>query len=797
MHSDPAELTANGNSGESLSGSPPRLLNRATMIESLAVLLIGISLMHFFYAGTGGVLGDERGVPGHDSFYHIKMAELLPQRGLLHQFEWLKFCYFTDEGQDFVSHHYGFHVLLAPFVALSQRLTGDTLAGARWAIMTTFGLNLVLFNLLLISEGVRWRWVWLMFFLLLPFQFFTRHAYVRAIAPSLTFMLLITLLMFRRRHVLTGLAVMAYTHLYLGGVIYAPVLVVLFVFSCIAAPRRDRYVPWRLIIFSLSGWTLGIVLHPYRDGMVEFLRLQVFGSGLSPDISVGREWKPYKGVWWFAQMSGTLLIVWSAALALRLRFGERIGAKTLMLLLAHFAFLTLTFKARRFIEYWPMFCLLSAAYLANPILQRAAVSIQRSINRVPDFRSAAPGLAIAFAVVLGLMFSALHVSSSPSVKPFMDQRFVWLLLVVVYILATVVIPRLTAHPIALTPLVQRTRALYVGITAAGFVAASISFAAHPLCEVQRKSRCGYDLPAIRGAMAFLEANSQPGDVVFTDDWDVFPVFFHYNTHNHYVVGLDPKFTHARRPDLWERYVKISRGQVPADVFVDMPAEDGKKPKRRLHIELQDIREHFGASYVVTDRDHKPLAKMLSNAQGFSELVYPSSDYEASQDEPYLIFRIQSGGSDADGENAPTANVPQENVVYLSSLNPVSAAQGWGDLVADRSVGGGPIRLGKRVYPKGLGTHAPSKLEYEIPAGFAHFEAMVGVDHDTTGRGSVIVSVYLDGERRFQSGVLTGVSDAVPIRIPLGSARRLLLEANPTPDGKQHDHLDWADARFTR
>ncbi|MCH8242842.1 MAG: hypothetical protein IH897_09555, partial [Planctomycetes bacterium] len=157
MPSDPAELTANGKNGESLTGSPPRLLNRATLIESLAVLLIGVALMHFFYAGTGGVLGDERGVPGHDSFYHIKMAELLPQRGLLHQFEWLKFCYFTDEGQDFVSHHYGFHVLLAPFVALSQRLTGDTLPGARWAVMTMFGLNLVLFNLLLISEGVRWR----------------------------------------------------------------------------------------------------------------------------------------------------------------------------------------------------------------------------------------------------------------------------------------------------------------------------------------------------------------------------------------------------------------------------------------------------------------------------------------------------------------------------------------------------------------------------------------------------------------------------------------------------------------
>jgi hypothetical protein len=38
------------------------------------------------------------------------------------------------------------------------------------------------------------------------------------------------------------------------------------------------------------------------------------------------------------------------------------------LLLINFAFLLLTFKARRFIEYWPPFCVLSAAYLSAPVL---------------------------------------------------------------------------------------------------------------------------------------------------------------------------------------------------------------------------------------------------------------------------------------------------------------------------------------------------------------------------------------------------------------------------------------------
>jgi hypothetical protein len=761
--------------------------------EALAVFAIGAALMNFIYAGAAG---DVVGVPGHDSFYHIKMASLIPEHGLLDRFPWLKFTWFVEEGDAFVSHHYGFHVLLLPFVTVSHWLTGDYLPGARWAIVTTFGTTVMLLNLLLITGRVRWRWLWLFFFLLMPFQFFNRHAFIRAISPSLMFMLLIALLMFRRRYRLTGLAVLAYTHLYLGGVIYAPLLVGLYVVASIVGPRGDREVPLRLILWTAGAWVVGVLIHPYSGGMLEFLELQVFGSGLSPDISVGREWKPYKGVWWFAQMSGTILLLWSIAVCLRFRLGSRLSAQELFFLLAHFAFLLLTFKARRFVEYWPVFCLLSAAFLAGPLIRRLNGWLEHTREPATFHRT---GGLWGSTVVLTLACAALCYGASQrsGIDGFLSEWRVWAMLAVMYLFVPLGrIWSASAAPVVKSNFLLRSlKTLRVMVLGVAFLAATACFAGPQLVDMQRTARCGYDLPAIESAMTFLAENSEPGDVVFTDDWDIFPVYFYYNSHNHYIVGLDPKFTHARRPDLWERYVKVSRGQVPADVTVEMPGPTSVRKQERIHIALEDIRDHFGAGYVVTDNDHKPLAAKLADAEDFAELIYPSTDYDEVRDVPYLVFRVREEGEPRPPEPEQPRDTPTE--VYLSSLTPLSMEQGWGDFVADVSVGGGPIHVGGRRYARGLGTHTPSKLLYAIPQGYDAFRATVGINRSTDGQGSAVVSVSLDDEVVFTSSVLTGTSEPAVVHIPLGGAKRLLLEAHPTDDGKRHDHVDWADARFIR
>ncbi|MCH8251368.1 MAG: NPCBM/NEW2 domain-containing protein [Planctomycetes bacterium] len=832
-------------------------------LELVAVFAIGVMVMTYIYAAPVAADGSGVGVPGNDSFYHIKMSAMMAEHGTLHRFPWLRFSWFSqhgsdDTGDDFISHHYGFHMMMRPFLAVAKGLERDRLAGGRWAICTFFGISLVLFHAILIGEGLRWRWIWLIGFAMLPSQFFGRHAFARAISPSLMWMLLEVFLLFRRRYLLAGLAVAAYVLTYLGGIIYAAMIGVFYIGACFVGPKEDRSFPWKAALFGVGGLLLGVLLYPYPTGAIfEFLRLQVFGSGLSPDIPVGREWNPYDNVWWFATMCGPLLAIWATSLALRLRFGPRLGAKEWSVLLINFTFFVLTLKAKRFIEYWPPFCLLSAALLAGPLVNRVAAYFDAEDQ--PD-RGRSPVWGIVASLIALAVTAGLAIIVLPS-GGFVADWQVWILLATLYMLAPIAKAWLVSdggrsHPhsstihglgvlatgiafaaaiafiwvafpsgetepnatiaVGVVPwiivggaflvtaavVIRRRRdlpgprpmiALRRGATtvvAGILVVTIIAVTGGPNLHARQKDvKCKFDRTAVRQAMNFLKGHSAPGDVVFTDDWDIFPVYFYYNTHNNYIVGLDPKFTHHRAPQLWDRYVKVSRGKVPSTI--DAPKTEGETGSgKKLVVKLEDIREYFGARYVITDRDHKTLAGKLNKAKHFAELIYPSPDYSTCSNDPYLIFRVK----DADeGSFAPPPG--KDGIVFLSALTPDSVTQGWGELATDRSVGGGAIRLGKKAYVRGVGTHAPSKIEYAIPEGYDTFEAVVGVSRSTNGEGSIVAAVDLDDKQVFVTKTLTGTSDPAIVRIPLDGATKLTLRVDPTSDGKRFDHVDWAMARF--
>jgi len=830
-------------------------------VEAVGVFMLGFALMSYFYAASTPNRGDEIGAPGHDSFYHVAMASMLPEHGLLREFPWLRHTYFRDQGHDFVSHHFGFHLLLLPFVKAAEWLTGDALAGGRWAISAVFGANLLLFHLLLRQRRVPWRWLWIALFLLLPDQFFARHAYVRAIGPSLMFMQLILLAMFARRYWLAALAIAAYVQLYLGAVFYGPVIVAVFAGAQLAAPREEREIPWKLTLLTAAGWAVGVFAYPYSAGMFEFLKMQVFGSGLSPDIEVGREWLPYTDAWFLIKMAATLLSVWVAALLLRLRLGPRLDARETALVALQFIFLLLTFKARRFIEYWPPICLLSTAYLAAAPLARL-IETGRSwfAARGGGVRIAAQGagiLALAgactaawnamdasgaagallaewrvwAALILVLALPALvRAGSAPAAADgqaplgrvlavcaggltvfgacalaawgargadagtsrMTVPGFAWGLLVVAYAL----IPLFTLRRIVVQPLTRPAALAHICaivLLALTLPAATIALGAPAYASAAQQVRCFYNLADTREVMAYLKSNANPGDVIFTDDWDVFPLYFYHNRYNHYIVGLDPKFTHQREPDLWNRYVKISRGEIPSTIRLVHETEDGQS---QAIVGLEDIRERFGARYVLADSDHRRLTEALARTPELAELVFPEGTYEQVRHAPYLIFRMRERDEAAEfAATRSTAPAPTDGPTYLSEMRPLAASQGWGELGADRSVDGNPIRLGGDTYLRGLGAHAPAKLLYSVPAGAAWFEALVGIDDETDGNGSAVAAVAVDGQTVYESPRLSGGAPPASVRIPLQGARQIQLEARPTEDGQTFDHVSWANARF--
>jgi Gpi18-like mannosyltransferase len=142
-----------------------------------------------------------------------------------------------------------------------------------------------------------------------------------------------------------------------------------------------------------------------------------------------------------------------------------------------------------------------------------------------------------------------------------------------------------------------------------------------------------------------------------------------------------------------------------------------------------------------------------------------------------------------------ASLRSSSSVYLSGLSPVSHHQGWGELQANTSVVGSVMVFDDTVYLRGLGTHAPSRITYDIPSDVSHFRAIAGIDRSAKGQGTATVFVELDGRPVFESSIDGATKTFVPIDVPLDGAKRLTLRADATADGNRQDHVSWALARF--
>jgi hypothetical protein len=66
-------------------------------------------------------------------------------------------------------------------------------------------------------------------------------------------------------------------------------------------------------------------------------------------------------------------------------------------------------------------------------------------------------------------------------------------------------------------------------------------------------------PSYRGAAMTLHRESDPGDIVFTGDWDDMPQLFFYNDKNYYMNVLDPAFMYCWNPQVWREWRMIVDG----------------------------------------------------------------------------------------------------------------------------------------------------------------------------------------------------------------------------------------------
>lgn len=309
----------------------------------------------YIQSGTAGIIDP-------DGYYHIRWTQMLWQTlpsGHLPKFVWLPLTILNE--QRYVDHHFLFHIFQIPFTWGS-----DLVAGAK-ASAVIYGALAMLACYLLISAGkVRYSVAWMVFLLASSGPFLFRMSLPRAPAATVVTLILAFWLLFTKRYIWLG--VLSFLLVWMYSLF--PLVSIIAGAWAVGVWFEEGRIEWKPVAATLVGIGLGLLVNPYFPEnillFVDHVKMKTAGDY---EISVGNEWYPYES--WYLVISS--MIAWVAQITGWLtqrpeRKEDR--AKVIALMLFSTFLLLLTMKSRRFIEYWPPFAVVYAAYALKPHLDR-------------------------------------------------------------------------------------------------------------------------------------------------------------------------------------------------------------------------------------------------------------------------------------------------------------------------------------------------------------------------------------------------------------------------------------------
>jgi putative membrane-bound dehydrogenase-like protein len=124
---------------------------------------------------------------------------------------------------------------------------------------------------------------------------------------------------------------------------------------------------------------------------------------------------------------------------------------------------------------------------------------------------------------------------------------------------------------------------------------------------------------------------------------------------------------------------------------------------------------------------KPLAATEVMNPNNARLVELKADLKGAK-ELHLIVE-DAGDKSFDWANwiEPTLIMADGSKKDLSELTWKSAETGFGEAKLHANVNGSKLTIEQKIYEKGIGTHAPSIISYDLPAGVVGFTTKVGID----------------------------------------------------------------------
>lgn len=474
-------------------------------------------LFILFFLGMAAVQFATPDMPDNDGFYHIKLAWLMRTEGLKPDFIWLPLSILSE--REFYDHHFLFHVALIPFTF------GDLRIGAKWAAVTFSALAFLAVWYLFRRQRVPMDWLWAMGLLGISDAFLYRMSITRAQSLSLGILALGLAWMLEGKY--KRLAVLSFVYVWAYDAF--PLMLSLVVLHMLAVAMIERRLEYRPLMWAGIGIALGVIINPYFPANLVFTYRHLLPKLVeATSVSVGNEWYPYETAQLLENSLPALVAFVSGALALGLT-GRKMDVRTATAFLIALLFGLMLFQARRFVEYFPPFALIFAAFAWAPLFLDTETdpALQQNQRRSfwIDLQSNIPGLLLTVAVMAGIF------KSIPAVQKQMER----------------------SKP--------------------------------------------YDLYS--GASAWLVENTAEGERIFQTDWDDFPRLFFYNTHNTYLIGLDPTYLQLYDAEMYDTWVNITRGKT-------------SQPS-------QIIATQFSARYIHSDLNHDGFLSAAAEDPGLKEV----------------------------------------------------------------------------------------------------------------------------------------------------------------------------------
>lgn len=309
-----------------------------------------------------------------DAFYHMRLSQLILERGVITDFVWLPY---TTLANHFIDQHFLYHILMIPFVS-----TGAPLVGVKIYTVILAVIFLGIFALTLRKLGSSW-WLAMTVVLALTTPFTFRLNLVKATPIALILVCLTLVSLHTKRYWWLIPIGFIYVWTYGGFAMVFIVIITWLIADFLSRFNKEvrgqhRNVESRLIVtllkpllFTSVGVGLGIIINPYFPNNLSFYWDQLVQIGIinyQNTIGVGAEWYPYNPgrlIFGSIGLIAAMLIGLTTMLLTR-RTWKQLDWFALGIFLVG---LLLTLKSRRYVEYFgPYTAIAAAIWLRHSVL---------------------------------------------------------------------------------------------------------------------------------------------------------------------------------------------------------------------------------------------------------------------------------------------------------------------------------------------------------------------------------------------------------------------------------------------